>query len=92
MAAAGVTLLSSGETGSPKQRAWGLIQEESQPASPGQAPHPRLAVPRITHDSSLGPQGHYLPGQYKALPLDCVTAFHLRPSRKAPRVLGLDGS
>lgn len=92
MAAAGVTLLSSGETGSPKQWAWGLIQEESQPASPGRAPHPRLAVPRITHDSSLGPQGHYLPGQYKALPLDCVTAFHLRPSRKVPRVLGLDGS
>lgn len=92
MAAAGVTLLSSGETGSPKQRAWGLIQEEGQPASPGRAPHPHLAVPQITHDSSLGPQGRYLPGQHKALTLDCVTAFHPRPSRKAPCVLGLDGS
>lgn len=85
MAAAGVTLLELRETGVPKQRAWGLIQEEGQPGQPGPGPPlPPRVCPKSPMIRSLGPQGRYLQDSTRPLTLDCVTAFHPRPSRKAP--------
>ena len=68
MDAAGVALLSNGMSEEVGSGAYIRGGPAGQPGLGPPNPHP--VVPRITHDSSLGPPGRYLLGPHKALPLD----------------------